>query len=212
MGAQGRIRAGQSTASYAFRGRAVLAFACIAACAGWLYSQSAQPTQSSTSAQQPAAAHQAPPQQPMVMGEGPDAEDNSDTTASTAPASASPAPAPAASAASPVVVQPATWNPVTEAPGAAAVPQPSALPVGQPAASPEPPPPPVHAADAGGDQARQQINNECADMMQMANDLKSEVDKTNKDVLSLAVVRKANDIEQLAHRVRDQMRPEIGKN
>ena len=36
----------------------------------------------------------------------------------------------------------------------------------------------------------------------MATDLKSEVDKTNRDTLSLTVVRKASAIERLAHKVR----------
>ncbi len=36
----------------------------------------------------------------------------------------------------------------------------------------------------------------------MATDLKSEVDKSTKDVLSVGVVRKAGEIEQLAHKVR----------
>jgi hypothetical protein len=36
----------------------------------------------------------------------------------------------------------------------------------------------------------------------MATDLKAEVDKSNKDTLSVTVVRKAVEIEQLAHKVR----------
>jgi hypothetical protein len=36
----------------------------------------------------------------------------------------------------------------------------------------------------------------------MATELKSEVDKSSMDTLSVAVVRKAGQIEQLAHRVR----------
>ena len=43
---------------------------------------------------------------------------------------------------------------------------------------------------------------ECADLLKMATDLKTAVDKSTKDELSLTVVRKASDIEQWAHKVR----------
>ncbi len=79
------------------------------------------------------------------------------------------------------------------------------------AASSQPAPIPV-PANAGGDRARQQINNECAALLKMANDLKAQVDKTTKDMLSVGVVRTADQIEQLAHRVKDEMRPAIAKN
>lgn len=38
----------------------------------------------------------------------------------------------------------------------------------------------------------------------MATDLKAEVDKSTKDMLSVTVVRKATAIEQLAHKVRTE--------
>jgi hypothetical protein len=41
-----------------------------------------------------------------------------------------------------------------------------------------------------------------AQLLQMANDLKVEVDKSNKDELSVTVIRKASALEQLAHKVR----------
>lgn len=43
---------------------------------------------------------------------------------------------------------------------------------------------------------------EAADLLKMASALKTEVDKTTKDTLSVTVVRKAGEIEQLAHKVR----------
>ena len=49
---------------------------------------------------------------------------------------------------------------------------------------------------------QQQIASECADLLKMATDLKSEVDKSTSDTLSITVVRKAGAIEQLAHKVR----------
>lgn len=41
-----------------------------------------------------------------------------------------------------------------------------------------------------------------ANLMKLANDLKSEVDKTSKDTLSITVVREADKIEQLARKMR----------
>jgi len=58
------------------------------------------------------------------------------------------------------------------------------------------------AANNPVDAQKQQIASECADLLKMATDLKSEVDKTNRDTLSVTVVRKAGAIEQLAHKVR----------
>ncbi len=44
---------------------------------------------------------------------------------------------------------------------------------------------------------------ECADLLNLAKTLKTDVDKTTQDVLSVAVVRDANKIEQMAHKMRD---------
>ena len=54
------------------------------------------------------------------------------------------------------------------------------------------------ATSAASTDPKQQI----AQLLQMATDLKAEVDKSNKDQLSVAVVRKANALEQLARKVR----------
>ena len=62
-------------------------------------------------------------------------------------------------------------------------------------------------ANAGGDARRQQINDQCASLFMLANMLKADVDKTTKDELSVSVVRKAGEIEQLARKVRDEMKP-----
>jgi hypothetical protein len=67
-----------------------------------------------------------------------------------------------------------------------------------PAASQQAPLPAASPDDA----RKQQIASDCADLLKMATDLKSEVDKSTKDVLSVGVVRKAGEIEQLAHKVR----------
>ena len=63
------------------------------------------------------------------------------------------------------------------------------------------------AENAAGETQKQQIASECADLLKMATDLKSEVDKTNRDTLSVTVVRKASAIEQLAHKVRTGSTP-----
>ena len=43
-------------------------------------------------------------------------------------------------------------------------------------------------------------------LVALANELKSQVDKSNKDMLSLDVVRKADEIEKLAHSVKEKMK------
>ena len=43
-------------------------------------------------------------------------------------------------------------------------------------------------------------------LLTLATELKSEVDKTNKDMLSISVVRKAAEIERLARSVKERMR------
>jgi hypothetical protein len=42
--------------------------------------------------------------------------------------------------------------------------------------------------------------------LQLATELKAAVDKSNKNELSLDVVKKADDIEKLAHDVKQRMR------
>jgi type VI protein secretion system component VasF len=55
---------------------------------------------------------------------------------------------------------------------------------------------------APADEQKQQAVSQAADLLKMATALKTEVDKTTKDTLSITVVRKAGEIEQLAHKVR----------
>lgn len=43
-------------------------------------------------------------------------------------------------------------------------------------------------------------------LLSLANELKADMDKTNKDMLSLDVVRKADEIEKLAHSVKERMK------
>jgi hypothetical protein len=57
---------------------------------------------------------------------------------------------------------------------------------------------------AATDTHQQQIAGQTADLLKMASDLKSAVDRSTKDTLSVTVVRKANEIEQLARKVRTE--------
>ncbi|MDE3187698.1 MAG: hypothetical protein KGM96_09275 [Acidobacteriota bacterium] len=59
--------------------------------------------------------------------------------------------------------------------------------------------------------ARQkQLADDSAKLLALAVALKAEVDKTNKDTLSLSVIRKADAIEKLAHNVKEKMKLTIG--
>jgi len=60
--------------------------------------------------------------------------------------------------------------------------------------------------DPGNAQQKKRIAEESARLLALATDLKTEVDKSNKDTLSLAVVRKAGEIERLAHSVKERMK------
>jgi hypothetical protein len=53
-------------------------------------------------------------------------------------------------------------------------------------------------------QRRKQISTESTQLLAMAVELKAEVDKSNKDTLSLKVIRKADAIEKLAKTVKEK--------
>jgi nitric oxide reductase activation protein len=59
-------------------------------------------------------------------------------------------------------------------------------------------------------QRRKQISADSTQLLAMAADLKVEVDKTNKDTLSLNVIRKADAIERLAKTVREKTKQGSG--
>jgi len=56
------------------------------------------------------------------------------------------------------------------------------------------------------EERRKQIVDDSARLLKMAAELKAEVEKMNKDTLSLDVIRKADDIERLAHGVKQKMK------
>jgi type VI protein secretion system component VasF len=61
-------------------------------------------------------------------------------------------------------------------------------------------------ARAAADDRQKHIVDEAARLLQLATELKESVDKSNKNELSLDVIRKADDIEKLAHDVKQRMR------
>ena len=54
------------------------------------------------------------------------------------------------------------------------------------------------------------IRNDTTKLLQLATELKEAVDKSNEHVLSLDVVRKADEVEHLAHRVKEKMKESSG--
>jgi len=86
------------------------------------------------------------------------------------------------------------------------------------------PPPPVHDVNPPGDEddARKQIENEQAKkaakervaalkddtdrLLKLSVELKQSVDKSDENVLSLDVIKKAEEIEKLAHSVKEKMK------
>jgi hypothetical protein len=53
---------------------------------------------------------------------------------------------------------------------------------------------------------------ESAQLLKLATELKAEINKTNKDVLSIAVIRKADEIEHMAHGMKDKVRVQAARN
>ena len=59
---------------------------------------------------------------------------------------------------------------------------------------------------AANAERRKQIADDSARLLKLATELKAEVDKTTKDTLSLTVIHKADEIEKLAHGVKEKMK------
>jgi hypothetical protein len=66
--------------------------------------------------------------------------------------------------------------------------------------------------EAANAERQKQIADDSAKLLKLAADLKAEVDKTNEDTLSLTVIRKAEEIERLAHSVKEKMKLSVGSN
>ena len=57
---------------------------------------------------------------------------------------------------------------------------------------------------------QQDIRDDTDKLFQLATDLKAAVDKSNENTLSLDVIRKAEEVEKLAKKVREKMKDAIG--
>ena len=57
---------------------------------------------------------------------------------------------------------------------------------------------------------QQEIHDDTEKLFQLATELKAAVDKSNENVLSLDVVRKADEVEKLAKKVKDKMKEAVG--
>jgi hypothetical protein len=55
-----------------------------------------------------------------------------------------------------------------------------------------------------------QIAEDNAKLLKLATELKSEIDKTTLDTLSLSVIHKASEIEKLAHSLKEKMKQTVG--
>ena len=57
---------------------------------------------------------------------------------------------------------------------------------------------------------QRELAEDTAKLLQLAKELKVDMDKSSKEMLSLAVVKKADQIERLARKVREEMRVNLG--
>jgi hypothetical protein len=64
--------------------------------------------------------------------------------------------------------------------------------------------------DAANAERKKQLSDDSTKLLTLAMALKAEVDKTNKDMLSLNVIRKADEIERLARNVKEKMKLTVG--
>lgn len=64
--------------------------------------------------------------------------------------------------------------------------------------------------EAANAERKRQLDTDSALLLKLAAELKAEVDKTPQDTLSLSVVRKAEEIERLAHNVQLKMKLTVG--
>jgi predicted phage tail protein len=62
------------------------------------------------------------------------------------------------------------------------------------------------SVDAVNVERRREIGEDSTRLLKLATDLKAQLDKTTKDTLSLGVIHKADEIERLAHSVREKMK------
>jgi uncharacterized protein involved in type VI secretion and phage assembly len=109
-----------------------------------------------------------------------------------------------------VALRPQQADPASPQQGNGAAPraEPGAGPQAAGAATLATPSPPTGGLnpDAPNAEHREQIAADSARLVKLATELKTEVDKSNKDTLSVSVIRKAEEIEKLAHSVKEKTR------
>lgn len=66
--------------------------------------------------------------------------------------------------------------------------------------------------EAANAERKKQIADDTDKLLKLATDLKTEVDKTSKDTLSINVIRRADAIEKLAHDVKEKMKLSVGSS
>lgn len=69
-----------------------------------------------------------------------------------------------------------------------------------------------HNFEVADAELQRQITDDSSKLLKLATGLKAEVEATNADMLSLNVIRKADDIERLAHSVKEKMKLSVGSN
>lgn len=70
----------------------------------------------------------------------------------------------------------------------------------------------VQSFEAANAERKKQISAESVKLLKLATELKAEVDKTDKDTLSVGVVHKADEIEKLAHSLKEKMQLTVRAN
>ncbi|MGA9041940.1 MAG: hypothetical protein WB421_15515 [Terriglobales bacterium] len=61
-------------------------------------------------------------------------------------------------------------------------------------------------AKKANEERQAQLKRDTEKLFQLSTELKQDVDKTNSDILSLDVIKKAEEIERLAHSVKEKMK------
>lgn len=87
---------------------------------------------------------------------------------------------------------------------------PPAVPAAQPAIAQQSQTQPAIALSAHP--ARSQISADCANLLELAKQLKFEMNRAGNDTLSLGVIRKAAEIQELTRKIQKEMKPELGKS
>jgi len=197
---------------------ALLALAAIATnrCAA----QSTPPQQADATPSQPAAQDATPAPAKPTPDAQPDSKKNADAdddkwpdpewmtqqkqaaaaAADTAQQTQPPATAAPASNQPPASTQPTPGTQSSPAPAPQDAATTPIAPETEPATAAEPRPP--YPGMTPEEKSKQLVAQQCADLLKLATDLKAQVDKSRKDELSVAVVRKAAEVEQTAHKVR----------